>query len=453
MSNENIKILVVDDEAPIRDVLSASLKDEAYNVETAEDGLSGLEKMASFEPSVVLLDIWMPGDVDGLEVLKRAKARYQNTDFIIMSGHGTIETAVKATKLGAFDFVEKPLSMEKINILINNILLLQKERSQSAQLLNHLRQSIAMVSGSAIMSDVKSQLATLAQGKDHLLVTGAKGTGRRLSAHNLHYLGPRASRNFVEVNSEAIPATLVESKLFGYVSGFYPGGKNENGAIMDAIDGTLFIQEVAGLPLETQEKLARFIATGEFKTLGSDIAEKSNAKVIFSTSKDLEALKNEGQFDPVLFEVLSKMEKVVLPKLSERKDDIPMLFDYFSNTFIKHSGIAKKQISEKALEDLKTYDWPGQVRELKNFVERLYILTPEDEIDSADLRYAGLDVTASSGSRSLNFRQARAAFERQFLIDKIAENNGNISKTAESIGLERSYLHRKIRTYQIETKN
>lgn len=451
--SEGIKILVVDDEAPIRDVLAASLKDEGFVVETAEDGLSALDKIGEFDPRVVLLDIWMPGDLDGLEVLKKAKTNSTTTDFIIMSGHGTIETAVKATKLGAFDFVEKPLSMEKINILIGNIISLQNERRQSMALLNHLRHSIAMISGSEAMSAVKSSLAVWAQDNDPVLIAGAKGTGRRLAAQNIHYLGPRASHNLVEINCESTPATLIDSKLFGYVSGFYPGGREENGAIMDASNGTLFIQEVSELPLETQSKIASFIGSGEFKTLGSDIASSSNAKIVLSTSKNIDYLFKEGLLSESLHKALSEMKKISLPSLTERAEDIPLLFDFFSAGFVKQSGIAKKEVSENAMADLQKYNWPGEVRELKNFVERLYILTPDEEIDPSDLRYAGLDLSLASGARALNFRQARAAFEKQFLIDKIAENNGNISKTAESIGLERSYLHRKIRTYQIETKN
>ncbi len=448
----NAKILIIDDESAIRDVLSASLRDDGYRVETARDGVRGLEQIGKFQPDIVLLDIWMPGEMDGLEVLKRTKSTSLKTQFIIMSGHGTIETAVRATKLGAWDFVEKPLSMDRISILIKNILSFQEEQSEKQSLLSRLRKNIAMVGDSELMVALKQLISRVAPTNSWVLITGENGTGKELVAQNIHYLSKRASKAFVEVNCAAIPKDLIESELFGYEKGAFTGAeKTKKGKFDLANGGTLFLDEIGDMNLDAQAKLLRILQEQSFTRVGGSELIEVNVRVIAATNKDLKSEIEAGRFREDLFYRLNVIPFHV-PSLKERSSDIPALVRHFSEQFAKDSGYREKNISEEALSLLVKYSWPGNVRELRNFVERLYILTPGDNVEIHDLKFAGLPTEAGESENlfDMDFREARALFEKDFLLKKITENNGNISKTAESIGLERSYLHRKIKNYGIE---
>ncbi len=450
MKNEEIKILVIDDEPAIGAVLSDSLKDEGYKVFVAADGVAGLAAIGEFRPHIVLLDIWMPGEIDGVEVLRRAKPNYPATQFIMMSGHGTIETAVKATKLGAWDFVEKPLSIDKISILISNIISFQGEREEKIALLNKLRKSIALVGESAAMKDLKQLIARVAPSQSWVLITGENGTGKELVAQNIHYLSSRASRPFIDVNCAAIPVDLVESELFGYEKGAFTGAdKAKKGKFDFANGGTIFLDEIGDMNLDAQAKILRILQEKKFQRVGGTETIEVDVRVIAATNKNLDEEIKRGAFREDLYHRLNVIP-VRMPALRERADDIAALATHFGEQFARESGYGRKIFSEQAFERMKSYGWSGNVRELRNFVERIYILTPGDFVDIHDLKIAGLSDSANNQSTESSFRKARAEFEKDFLVQKIGEFGGNISKTAEAIGLERSYLHRKIKTYGIE---
>ncbi len=455
VNRKGLKILVVDDEAPIREILKASLADEGYEVRVAKSGDEAMVVLEDYRPNIVLLDIWMPGQMDGIEVLRATRAKYPASEFIIMSGHGTIETAVKATKLGAWDFVEKPLSIDKILILINNIQFFQNERGEKNALLNKLRKNIAIVGESPNIVAFKQMIARVAPSASWVLITGENGTGKELVAQNIHYLSPRASRPFVEVNCAAIPEDLIESELFGYEKGAFTGAeKTKKGKFDHAHGGTLFLDEIADMSLKTQAKILRILQERRFTRVGGEDSIEVDVRVIAATNKNLELEIKEGRFREDLYYRLNVIPFYV-PALRERAEDTPSLILHFSEQFAREGGYRRKIFSERAIERLQAHNWPGNVRELRNFVERIYILTPGDFVDVHDLKFAGLpSLDKSDPSEELsNFREARARFEKEYLLKKISENKGNISKTAEVIGLERSYLHRKIKGYGIDVED
>ncbi len=455
IDRSGVKILIVDDEAPIREVLSASLADEGYPIRVARSGEEGLRVMEEFRPNIVLLDIWMPGAMDGLEVLRQARSRYPGIDFIIMSGHGTIETAVKAVKLGAWDFVEKPLSIDKILILIHNITVFQSERGEKNALLNKLRKNIAIIGESPQMVALKQLIARVASTSSWVLIAGESGTGKELVAQNIHYLSPRAGKPFVEVNCAAIPEELIESELFGYEKGAFTGAdKPRKGKFDHANGGTIFLDEIGDMSLKTQAKILRILQEKRFTRVGGDETIEVDVRVIAATNKNLEQEIKEGRFREDLYYRLNVIPCKV-PPLRERAEDIPALIAHFGEQFAREGAYRPKVFSEKAMEKLRQHTWPGNVRELRNFIERIYILTPGDTVDVHDLKFAGLpiDEREDAPTEISNFREARAKFEREYLLKKIAEHKGNISKTAEAIGLERSYLHRKIKSYGIDVED
>lgn len=454
---QDTRILIIDDEAPIREVLSASLKDEGYQVFTAHDGETGLKAINEYDPQIVFLDIWMPGTLDGIEVLTKGRTIFPHVDFIMISGHGTIETAVRATKLGAFDFIEKPLSMDKILISIQNIINLQQERRDKNALLNRLRTNIAMIGDSESLVSLKQMVTRVAPTQAWVLISGENGVGKELLAQNIHYLSPRASRAFVEVNCAAISEDLIESELFGFEKGAFAGvDRQKRGKIDLAQGGTLFLDEVSSLNLKTQGKLLRLLEEKKFQRVGGASDVEVDIRVIASTTKDLEVEIKEGRFREDLFYRLNVVP-FRIPALRERKQDVSALVTHFSDYYAKESGLPRKQFSEGAIHVMESHAWSGNVRELRNFIERVYILTPGDFVDIHDLRFAGLGLpdgdTATVSTDMANFREARAEFEKIYLVKKLSENSGNISRTAEVIGLERSYLHRKIKAYNIEAKD
>lgn len=457
MSNQLAKILIIDDEAPIRDVLSASLKDEGYTVELAHDGESGLQAIRQHQPDIVFLDIWMPGKYDGIEVLTLARKEFPQVEFVMISGHGTIETAVKATKLGAWDFIEKPLSMDKILIVISNIISYQQQREEKSLLLNKLRKSIALIGEAPSIVETKQIIARVAPTKSWILIQGEAGTGKELVAQNIHYMSARASRPFVDINCGGIPEDLLDAEIFGIEKGAMPGvDKLKKGKLDLAHGGTLYIAEIADMNLQVQAKLLSFLDENKYFRVGGAEFVENDVRVIAASSKDLEKEVKEGRFREDLYYRLNVIP-FKIPALREHAEDIPVLVSYFSDNVARASGFMKKAFSEKAIAKMMEYAWPGNVRELKNFIERVYILTPSEFVDVHDLRFAGLVGKEDERSMEMDdmstFREARAQFEKEYLLRKINENNGNISKTAEVIGLERSYLHRKIKAYGIDTKD
>jgi two-component system nitrogen regulation response regulator NtrX len=450
------KILIVDDEAPIRDVLSASLRDEGYQVSLAQDGESGLQALHSYQPDICFLDIWMPGQFDGMEVLNRARKEFPRVEFIMISGHGTIETAVKSTKLGAWDFIEKPLSMDKILITVSNILNYQQEKEEKALLLNKLRKSIAIVGEAPSIMQTKQIIARVAPTQSWVLIQGEAGTGKELVAQNIHYMSTRAGKPFVEVHCGSIPEDLLEAEIFGIEAGAMPGiDRAKKGKIDLAQGGTLYLAEICDMSLAAQAKLLSFLDDRKFSRVGGAQFLSADVRVIAASSRALDKEVKEGRFRDDLYHRLNVIP-FRIPSLRDHVEDIPALISFFSDNVARESGYLKKVFSERAMEKMSSYVWPGNVRELKNFVERIYILTPGEYVDLHDVRFAGLIDKEDEGSLQIEdlstFREARAQFEKEYLLRKISENSGNISRTAEVIGLERSYLHRKIKAYGIDTK-
>lgn len=440
---EKHKILVVDDEKPICEVLSAELLDEGYEVEVAHNGEKALKAIEIFSPDVVLLDIWMPGKVDGIEVLKIAKSKFLNPEFIIMSGHGTIETAVKATKLGAWDFVEKPLSSDRIFILIKNILSYQQERNEKRALLNKLRKNFAIFGHAQPIQDLKKSIARVAQNDGACLVQGEVGVGKSLVAQNIHYLSERASRPFVEINCKLVPQDLVDMQIFGFDKKPLIGVDETQKGRLDLVQGgTLYLKEISYLNKDSLSKIAKLIETKEFQRVGSAETLPCDVRIIASTTKPLDAKTL----------TIFAGEPLQVPALKGRTEDIPVLVQHFSDMYANESGTKAKNVSDEALDTLTAYKWPGNVRELKNFIERLYILVDKENVEAKDLADAGLLVSLNQGAiTASNLKIARAIFEKQYILKKLEENRGNVSKTAEMIGLERSHLHRKMKTYGIES--
>ncbi|MFV8249313.1 sigma-54-dependent transcriptional regulator [Bdellovibrio bacteriovorus] len=456
MTALNTKILIIDDEAPIRDVLSASLRDEGYQVSLAHDGETGIQAIRDVQPDIVFLDIWMPGKYDGIEVLNLARKEFPHVEFVMISGHGTIETAVKATKLGAWDFIEKPLSMDKILIVISNILSYQQQKEEKVLLLNKLRKSIALIGEAPSIVATKQIIARVAPTSSWVLIQGEAGTGKELVAQNIHYMSSRASRPFVEINCGGIPEDLQDSEIFGIEKGAMPGvERTKKGKLDLALGGTLYIAEIGELNQAAQSKLLKYLDSRTYTRVGGTELIENDVRVIAASSKDLEKEVKDGRFREDLYYRLNVIPFRV-PALREHPEDIPVLVSYFSDNVSRESGYPKKAFSEKGVEKMLAYQWPGNVRELKNFIERVYILTPGDFVDVHDLRFAGLidkdDEKAVEMQDLSTFREARAQFEKEYLLRKIGENSGNISRTAEVIGLERSYLHRKIKAYGIDTK-
>lgn len=451
---KNTKILIIDDEAPIRDILSANFTDEGFKVYTANDGESGLKAIQEHQPDIIFQDIWMPGPIDGIEVVQKAREQNPNLNFVMISGHGTIETAVKATKLGAWDFIEKPLSMDKIFIVIGNILSYQQEKGEKNALLNKLRKSIALIGEAPSMVSVKQLISRVAPTPSWVLLQGETGCGKELVAQNIHYMSSRASRSFVDINCAAVPEDLLEAELFGIEKGAWPGvDKVRKGKVDMAANGTLYIEEISEMNQAVQMKLLKVLQEKKFQRVGGAELIDCDIRVIAASSKNLEDMIKEGRFREDLYYRLNVVP-FKIPALREHPEDVPILATHFSDVVSKENGTPRKAFSEQATKLMKSYSWPGNVRELKNFIERVYILTPGEFVDVHDLRFAGL-IEKQDGmtidTDMSTFRDARAKFEREYLVKKIEENGGNISKTAEAIGLERSYLHRKIKAYGIET--
>jgi len=337
--------------------------------------------------------------------------------------------------------------------LLKNIISYQEERQDKKSLLNKLRKNIAIIGDSTKMKALKERIARVAPSESWVLITGGNGTGKELVAQNIHYLSPRAGRPFIEVNCAAIPEDLIESELFGYEKGAFTGAVRAKKGKFDFADrGTIFLDEIGDMSLKTQAKILRILQERRFERVGGNESIEVDVRVLAATNKDLKAEIEAGRFREDLYYRLNVIPLEV-PSLTERADDIPALISHFTELMTGFGGYRPKQFTEQAMQITKEYKWPGNVRELKNFVERIYILVPNDMVEIEDLQYVGLPIFENKPLVELavaNFREARAQFEREYLKRKIEENEGNISKTAESIGLERSYLHRKIKTYGLD---
>jgi len=453
----NETILVVDDEVSICQSLKAILEDEGYQVLTAGSGEEAIKVVAEEMPQLVLLDIWLPG-IDGLETLKAIHAAHPNVLIIMMSGHGTIETAVRATKLGAFDFIEKPLSLDKVIILVNNALNLVRLEEENVLLKQKVSHQYELTGNSPLITELKEMISIVAPTNAWILIMGENGTGKELVARSIHHLSRRSHKPIVEVNCAAIPEELIESELFGHEKGAFTGATEKKRGKFDlAHEGTIFLDEVADMSLKAQAKILRILQEKKFERVGGNKVIDMDVRVLAATNKDLEREMEAGRFRQDLYYRLHVIPLRV-PPLRDRKEDIAFLTDRFLQDFATKEGQQPKILTSGALERLMAHNWPGNVRELKNIIERLIIMTPSNEIKAEDIpelnvktEQSALTPEASAASDSL--RDARLDFERQFIIKKLEEYDGNISKTAEAIGLERSNLHKKLKSLKVVVKD
>jgi two-component system, NtrC family, nitrogen regulation response regulator NtrX len=455
----NETILVVDDEVSICQSLSAILTDEGYQVLVAGSGEEAIKIVEDEVPQLVLLDIWLPA-MDGLETLQAIKAAHPNVLVIMMSGHGTIETAVKATKLGAFDFIEKPLSLDKVIILVSNALNVSRLEEENVLLKQKVSHQYELTGNSQEISELKEMISIVAPTNAWILIMGENGTGKELVARSIHHLSHRSHKPIVEVNCAAIPEELIESELFGHEKGAFTGATEKKRGKFDlAHEGTIFLDEVADMSLKAQAKILRILQEKKFERVGGNKLIDMDVRVLAATNKDLEKEMEAGRFRQDLYYRLHVIPLRV-PTLRERKEDVKPLAERFLLDFAIKEGQPQKTLTDDALALLMQHEWPGNVRELKNIIERLIILTPANEITIKDIPTINARVDnsealsgqpiASAAVDSL--KDAKIDFERQFILKKLEENEGNISKTAEVIGLERSNLHKKLKSLKVTAK-
>jgi len=448
-------ILIVDDEPSILQSLSGLLSDEGFEVLTAANGYEALKIVDTAFPDLVLLDIWMPG-IDGIETLKEIKKNNPYIQVIIISGHGTIETAVKATKLGAFDLIEKPLSIDKIIVAINNALNFRRLEEENRYLRKKTLEKHSITGNSPPIAALKKQIAVAAPTDAWILVTGENGTGKELVARTIHQLSSRADYPLINVHCAAIPEELIESELFGQEKGAFADSTTKKiGKFELANNGTIFLDEIGDMSLKTQSKILRVLQEKQFQRVGGSRILSVNVRVIASTNKDLEKEIEKGNFREDVYYRLNVIP-IEVPSLRDRREDIPLLVETFFAECAKQDRSEKKQIAQKTLDILCNYSWPGNVRELKNLVERLAIMVEKDVIDEFDIHApynpGTVDEKAPIESQlflSHSLKNAKKAFEREFIKRKLLQNNNNITKTAKAIGVERSYLHKKLKSLNV----
>jgi two-component system, NtrC family, nitrogen regulation response regulator NtrX len=449
------RLLVVDDEPGIRQTIRGVLQDEGYDVETAESGEACLEELAKRTYDLVLLDIWLPS-MDGMEVLNRIQEipSGDRPNVVMISGHGKIETAVKATKLGAYDFLEKPLSIDKLTVVIKNAVEQRRLLLENTRLKGDTSSKYRILGESVPMKALRQQLALMAGTNGRVLIYGESGTGKELVTHAIHAMSPRHANAFVEVNCAAIPEDLIESELFGHSKGsFTSAHESKAGKFQKADGGTIFLDEVGDMSLRTQAKVLRALEEQRFEPVGAHDSIQVDVRVVAATNKNLEDEIERGNFREDLFYRLNVIPFYV-PSLRERLEDVPILADYFLREFTTAYGRKPKELTAQAYQVLQEHHWPGNVRELRNLIERLVILNPQVRIDARHIPIAttrrALPDRATDRFGSL--QEVRESVEREYILKKLEETNGNVTRTAELLGLERSNLYRKMKTLGIGPK-
>ncbi|MFQ5927240.1 MAG: sigma-54-dependent transcriptional regulator [Terriglobia bacterium] len=446
-------ILIVDDEQGIRTSLEQILREESWYADSVSTGEECLQVLARKHYDLVLLDIWLPGR-DGLDTLRMLKERDGAPMVIMISGHGTIETAVKATKLGAFDFIEKPLTIDKTVLVVKNALTHLRLAAENRELREQLYHRYRIIGESVSIKALRQQLTLTAPTNGRVLIYGESGTGKELVARALHAHSHRAAQPFIEVNCAAIPDELIESELFGHHKGAFTGAtESKMGKFEKADGGTLFLDEVSDMSLRTQSKVLRVLEEQRFEPVGATVPVTVDVRIIAATNKNLEEQIARTQFREDLFYRLNVIPFYV-PPLRERIEDIPLLADYFLEEFASAYGRRKKHLTPGALQVLEKYSWPGNVRELKNLVERLVITVPAEIVELRHLpgelfREVACALVGSGSASASTLHEARAGYEREFILRKLEENRWNISRTAAAVGLERSHLYRKMRALGI----
>jgi len=454
---ESEKVLIVDDEPAIRSALRMVLEYEGYSVAEAKDGLTALAAAAKELPDIVLLDIKMPG-MDGMEVLEELRRRDPRLPVIMLSGHGTISTAVAAVKLGATDFLEKPPEQDRILLTIRNALQRSRLQQEVQTLRDELRERAAMIGDSPALQAIRDVIQRIARLNVSVLITGESGTGKELVARQLHLLSPRTGGPFVQVNCAAIPETLIENELFGHGKGAYTGaGIKGIGKFEQANNGTIFLDEVGDMSLATQAKVLRVLQDGEYQRVGGHEIRRTNARLIAATNKDLVKEIAAGRFREDLFYRLNVVP-VKLPPLRDRREDVPALIEHFRRRFGRENGIAPAGFSDNAVTRLRAYHWPGNIRQLKNVVERSLILangptvTADDiELDQENAPPAGLPLGSDSAAEeSGTLQEFKEDAERRYLLSKLAENNWNVKATAVALDTPRSNLYKRMKHLGID---
>jgi two-component system nitrogen regulation response regulator NtrX len=444
-------ILIVDDEAGVRAALSGVLRDEGYAVDAVESGESCLDRVVRTAYDVVLLDIWLPG-MDGITTLARLRERHVDAPIVMISGHGNIESAVRAIKMGAFDFVEKPLSLEKTVLVVANALRQHQLEAENRALRATVNRRLTMVGESYVMAQLREQIAMAAPTNGRVLIYGENGTGKELVARTIHALSRRRGGPFTEVNCAAIPEELIESELFGHMKGAFTGATaDRHGKFEMADGGTLFLDEIGDMSMKTQAKVLRALQEQVVEPVGGATSVKVDVRVIAATNKDLTTEIRGGRFREDLYFRLNVIP-IFVPPLRDRESDIALLADHFVAELARENGRRRKRFDAGAAAGLRAYRWPGNVRELHNVIERLMIMVPGDTIALSDLAFmdgSGSLHADDPSAPPLPLHEARERFEREYILRTLAAQGGNMSRTADALGVERSNLYRKMRAFGI----
>ena len=443
-------VLIVDDEDGIRESLSDIFADEDYRVQTAASGEQALQLLDSETPDLVLLDVWLPG-IDGLQTLKSIKDLNPDVPVVMISGHGNIEMAVRSTKDGAYDFLEKPLSLERVLLVSSRAIERKALEVENRSLRRSVQKRWVLVGESPPILALKEQVAMAARGNARVLITGESGTGKEVVARQLHAMSRRAHMPFVEVNCAAIPRDLIESELFGHERGSFTGAHEQKKGKFELADGgTLFLDEIADMSPETQAKLLRVIEIQKFQRVGGSRDISVDVRAIAATNKSLPALVREGLFRDDLYFRLNVVP-INTPPLRERLEDIPLLVEHFLGLLAEEYGQAPRKMAPAGLQKLQEYHWPGNIRELRNLIERLIIMSPSVLIEAADIPLGAAE-TPEPGFQAVtgSLKEAREAFERDLISTRLREHGFNVTRTAGALGIERSNLHRKIKAYGIK---
>ncbi|MBI1804582.1 MAG: sigma-54-dependent Fis family transcriptional regulator [Ignavibacteriae bacterium] len=442
-------ILVVDDEKSVRDSIKMILEYERYNVLLAENSTKALSVFKEESPDVVFLDIKMPSGKDGIEVLRDLKQMNAGVPIIMISGHGTFDTAVEATKLGAFDYLAKPLDRDKLLIALRNAL----EQRQLTEEVRTLREKERILGASQKIKEILTLVQRVGPSDARILITGESGTGKELVAKAIHRASKRVAMPLVEVNCAAIPSELIESELFGHEKGSFTGATTQRiGKFEQADGGTIFLDEIGDMSLQAQAKVLRALEEGKIERVGGSKTLPVDVRVIAATNKNLHEEIKKGSFREDLYHRLNVIP-IQIPPLRERKEDIPILVEAFIDDVCSRNGIAQKKISERAIQALTTREWSGNVRELRNIIERLVIMTNDTIIDSADAETSSFrkgSVIDDFFSSSSSFQEFKDRAETAFLSHQLKLHGWNVSKTAEALGMERSHLYTKIKKYNLE---
>jgi two-component system nitrogen regulation response regulator NtrX len=460
-------ILVVDDEEAIVSSLGSILQDEGYEVAVAKSGVEALKIYTVDPPNLMLLDIWMP-EMDGLETLRRVKELVPTAQVMVMSGHGSIETAVKAIKLGAYDYIEKPLSLENVTLRVKHALEQFRLEEENRSLRTKVQRKFELVGQSPAMQQLRQLIDTAGPTNSRVLVGGENGTGKELVARAIHLQSARADRPFVAVNCAAIPETLIESELFGHEKGSFSGATSmKRGQFEQADGGTLFLDEIGDMSLNTQAKVLRALQEQQFNRVGGTKLLKVDVRVLAASNKDLMKEIEKGTFREDLYYRLNVVP-IVVPPLRERREDIPLLIRHFMKLHAEEQGLRTKEVTPDAMAVFQQYEWPGNIRELRNLIERLMIMVPGNVIDGAQasmtlqVKAPGAVAAATPAVQTAasplftqpfdSLRDARNAFEKEYIARKLREHHWNISRTAEDLKIERSHLHRKIKLLDVEMR-